>query len=112
MSTRDISIELATNGLASLYTGTGAEYDENFDTLQRVVLDAQKGKRGIWSKGIERMMDPAEYKRAIRNGKTIENGYWEPIPLGKLDLKSQGEGKTSLPGSYPLWSFSYFWVVE
>jgi len=68
LSTRDISIELAKNGFASIYTGSGAEYDGNLESLQRAVMDAQRNKRGIWSNGIERMMNPSDYKRAIKAG--------------------------------------------
>ncbi len=68
LSTRDISIDLAKNGLASLYTGAGAEYDGNLDAFQRAISDAQKNKRGIWSNGIQNMMSPSDYKRAIKAG--------------------------------------------
>jgi len=64
-------MELAKNGFASLYTGAGAEYDENFEALKRAISDAQRKKLGIWSKGIERMINPSDYKRAIRNGEAL-----------------------------------------
>jgi endonuclease YncB( thermonuclease family) len=63
----DLSVELARNGLASLYTGSGAEYDDSFDILQQAIADAQRNKRGIWSSGIKQMVNPSDYKRAIRN---------------------------------------------
>lgn len=62
LSSKDVSLELVRNGLASIYTGRGAEYNGNRETLQRLESEAQRRKRGIWSQG-RRVVSPAEFKR-------------------------------------------------
>ena len=59
---KDVSLELVRNGLATIYTGGGAEYDGNRDTLKDLEANAKKQKRGVWSQG-SGMMSPAEFKR-------------------------------------------------
>ena len=65
---KDLSIELIRRGLATLYTGGGAEYSNNLDILRTKEADAQKQKRGIWSLGNE-MISPADFKRQQRQQK-------------------------------------------
>ena len=62
---RDVSLELVRNGLATIYTGGGAEYDNNRSTLEDLEAKAKKRKIGVWSQGKE-MMTPAEFKRQQR----------------------------------------------
>lgn len=59
---RDVSLELVQKGLATIYTGGGAEYDGNRDTLQDLEAKAKKRKAGVWSQG-QKMMSPADFKR-------------------------------------------------
>jgi endonuclease YncB( thermonuclease family) len=63
---KDLSIELIRRGLATLYTGGGAEYSNNLDILKSKQAEAQKEKRGIWSLGKD-MISPAEFKRKQRH---------------------------------------------
>lgn len=62
----DLSSELSERGLASLYTGGGAEYDSNREVLEEKIERAQKKKRGIWSDGVDGFSDPADYKREMK----------------------------------------------
>ena len=62
----DLSLELIRRGLATLYTGGGAQYSNNLDILQSKEAEAKKEKRGIWSLGND-MITPAEFKRRSRN---------------------------------------------
>ena len=62
LSRKDLSIELMKRGLATLYTGGGAEYDGNRDLLESIQAKAQRKKRGVWSLG-DNMISPADFKR-------------------------------------------------
>jgi endonuclease YncB( thermonuclease family) len=64
---KDVSIELIERGLATLYTGGGAEYDNKKELLQKKQHVAEKKKRGVWSQG-SKMMTPAEFKRQQKQG--------------------------------------------
>jgi len=59
---KDVSVQLTKQGLATIYTGGGAEYDGNLELLQTKQKQAQKKKRGVWSQG-NNMVSPAEFKR-------------------------------------------------
>ena len=59
---KDVSVELISKGLATLYTGAGADYNGNKELLQQRLQAAQRYKLGIWSLG-EDLVTPAEYKR-------------------------------------------------
>ena len=59
---KDLSIELIRKGLATIYTGGGAEYDGNRQTLEDLQSEARKSKRGVWSHG-GTIQTPAEFKR-------------------------------------------------
>ena len=59
----DLSASLAKNGLATLYTGGGAEYDGNRDVLEKNIEYAKKKKKGVWSHGANGVAMPADYKR-------------------------------------------------
>jgi endonuclease YncB( thermonuclease family) len=61
-SRKDVSVQLSQRGLATLYTGRGAEYDGNRKLLEAKQKEAEKKKRGVWSQG-DNMMSPAEFKR-------------------------------------------------
>ncbi len=62
LKSKDISMELVRNGLATIYTGRGAEYVGNKDVLQQMETEARKRKRGIWSQGDD-MVSPSNFKR-------------------------------------------------
>lgn len=70
---KDLSLLLAREGLAELYTGGGAEYCGNQKKLELLIARAQRRKRGIWSLGTKRV-SAAEEKRRIR--KTAQ-----PVPV-------------------------------
>jgi endonuclease YncB( thermonuclease family) len=59
----DVSMELVARGLATLYTGGGAEYDGKKDLLRQSLQVAQTSKLGIWSLPQEEFVTPQEYKR-------------------------------------------------
>jgi endonuclease YncB( thermonuclease family) len=61
-SRKDVSVELAQRGLATVYTGGGAEYDGKREVLEAKQAQAKKKKDGVWSQG-DNMMSPAEFKR-------------------------------------------------
>jgi endonuclease YncB( thermonuclease family) len=63
---RDVSVELVSRGLATLYTGGGAEYDGKKDLLRKSLKEAQRSKLGIWSLGEDEFVSPGEYKREKR----------------------------------------------
>jgi endonuclease YncB( thermonuclease family) len=59
---KDVSIELVRKGLATVYTGGGAEYDGNRQILEDLQSEARRSKRGVWSQG-GTIQTPAQYKR-------------------------------------------------
>jgi micrococcal nuclease len=59
---QDLSVELTRRGLATMYTGKGAVYDDNKKLIELIQEQAQKRKIGMWSLG-ENMVSPAEFKR-------------------------------------------------
>ena len=65
----DLSQGLAANGYASLYTGGGSEYNGNIDKLNRKIKRAQNKKRGIWSNGVDGFVDPATYKKEVKEAR-------------------------------------------
>ena len=70
---RDLSMELLNEGLASIYTGGGAEYDGKKDEFERVQQRAKARHRGIWSLGDD-MVSPAEFKRQQKQMKQATAG--------------------------------------
>jgi endonuclease YncB( thermonuclease family) len=71
---KDISIELTRKGLATLYTGGGAEYDGNKELLESEQEKARKRGRGIWSD--DSYVSPAEFKRqqtVVKHSKASTN---------------------------------------
>jgi endonuclease YncB( thermonuclease family) len=65
---RDVSVELAQRGLATLYKGGGAEYNGNRDVLEAKIATAQKNKLGVWSLG-NAMISPGAFKKQHGGGK-------------------------------------------
>jgi endonuclease YncB( thermonuclease family) len=63
---KDVSVELVSRGLATLYTGGGAEYDGKKELLRKSLEEAQRSKLGIWSLGEDEFVSPGEYKRKKR----------------------------------------------
>ncbi|KAG7352118.1 SNase-like nuclease [Nitzschia inconspicua] len=66
---QDLSEELVRRGLATIYTGGGAQYNGNRDVLETKLKQAQRRKLGMWSLGDEQRMSPAEFKRQQRAAK-------------------------------------------
>lgn len=65
-STKDISEELLSEGLAVVYRQGGAQYDgsiSEWDSLEQRAID---GKKGIWSKGKANAELPSAYKKDIK----------------------------------------------
>jgi len=60
---KDLSVQLIERGLASLYTGGGAEYDGNRELLEKKQKQAERKRKGIWKAGSDNRVTPAEYKR-------------------------------------------------
>ncbi|KAJ2453106.1 putative endonuclease lcl3 [Coemansia sp. RSA 2336] len=58
---KNASHEMLRKGMASLYTGGGAQYDGEKELLQRIEADAKRAKRGVW--GLKNYQSPADYKK-------------------------------------------------
>jgi endonuclease YncB( thermonuclease family) len=71
---KDVSMELARQGLATLYTGGGSQYDGKRDVLEQKIGHAKKKKLGMWSQG-DNMMSPADFKRQQKQGKITVKVY-------------------------------------
>ena len=69
MPEKDLSLELAKKGYATLYTSGGAEYNNNRDKIEKNIEYAKRKKLGIWSNGPDNVLSPAEYKKKIRSQK-------------------------------------------
>ena len=60
---KDLSMELLKNGLATVYTSAGAEYNGYaVGTLKEIEAGAKQKGLGMWSQGTK-SESPAEYKR-------------------------------------------------
>lgn len=66
---RDLSLSLAEIGLAELYTGSGAVYDNKRADLEQAVASAQRHHLGIWS---------LESRQTIADNKRQHNGQQVP----------------------------------
>jgi micrococcal nuclease len=72
-SKSDVSLRLAEEGLATLYTGGGAEYDGKRELLESKIDSAKRRKRGMWKEG-KKLETPAEYKKKNKaKQQTISN---------------------------------------
>ena len=58
----DISLGLLQNGLATIYRGKGADYDDQKEIFESFQKAAKQNRVGMWSLGDE-MTTPAEFKR-------------------------------------------------
>ena len=65
----DLSVGLVHEGLATIYTGKGAQYDNHKDIFDREVQWAQKEHMGMWYNGVENVQTSAEYKRSMKAAK-------------------------------------------
>ena len=75
---KDVSLQLAEQGLATLYSGGGAEYDNKRDLLETKIASAKKQQKGIW-KGGKNLETPAEYKKKVKAKQTeprYSTVYW------------------------------------
>jgi micrococcal nuclease len=59
---KDLSMELLSQGLATLSPSHGVQSDENRVKLEEKQVQAKKKRRGIWSLGVD-MTSPGELKR-------------------------------------------------
>lgn len=66
---KDLSEELVRRGLATIYTGGGAEYNGKRDVLEQKLKQAQRRRLGIWSLKEQERVSPAEFKRQQRAAK-------------------------------------------
>lgn len=66
---KDLSEELVRRGLATIYTGGGAEYNGKRDVLEQKLKQAQRRRLGMWSLKEEERVSPAEFKRQQRAAK-------------------------------------------
>jgi endonuclease YncB( thermonuclease family) len=78
-SGKDLSIELAREGLAEIYTGGGAVYYTKKDELKAVVAEAQRLKKGQWSLSPEERQSAAAKKREMRAQQAAEEAAGRPI---------------------------------
>ena len=63
---KDLSMELLKNGLATVYTSAGAEYNGyTVEALERIEKGAKERGLGMWSQG-GKAESPAEYKRRMK----------------------------------------------
>lgn len=68
----DLSIGLASEGYATLYTGRNAEYDGNREVIEKSIEIAQISNKGMWENGVIGVQTPAEYKRAIKQARAAK----------------------------------------
>lgn len=73
LAKRDLSMDLLKEGLATVYTGGGAEYDGSYEDFLETQRLAKKRRRGVWSLG-EEMVSPAEFKRQMKQLKQVQVG--------------------------------------
>ncbi len=64
---RNVSVELARAGYATMYEASGAQYGGARHQLERAIVSAQRARRGMWS-AKSRLETPAEFKRRLRTG--------------------------------------------
>lgn len=64
---RNVSVELARAGYATLYEANGAQYGGAKQQIQRAIASAQRARRGMWS-AKSRLETPAEFKRRLKAG--------------------------------------------
>lgn len=85
---RNVSLELARAGYATLYEGSGAQYGgERMKRLYMAVEAVAKRRRaGMWADK-KNYMSPMEFKRVMKNGE-----------LAKLVTKSGGQADKSIVG--------------
>lgn len=65
-SSKDISEELLSEGLAVVYRQGGAQYDGSVSVWNSLEQRAIDGKKGIWSKGKANAELPSAYKKEIK----------------------------------------------
>lgn len=80
---RNVSVELARAGYATVYEGSNAQFGNARRKIERAVAAAQRGRRGMWSaKGA--LETPAEFKRRLKTGK-------RPAPSTSSSLAALGD---------------------
>jgi endonuclease YncB( thermonuclease family) len=71
---KDLSLELARDGLAELYTGGGAEYFSRREQLEAAMERAAQQKLGIWSLSSNHRISAAEHKRLTKQEAAVDSG--------------------------------------
>jgi endonuclease YncB( thermonuclease family) len=88
---KDLSVALAQEGLAELYTGGSAEYFNNRELLERKISRAKNKKLGIWSLGDARV-SAAEHKRNGNRGSV-------PVPAVATASSSSSSSRSARGGA-------------
>ena len=84
---KDVSLELTKAGLAELYTGGGAEYNNNLPKLQKALDRAKRRKKGIWS--LPNRVSAADYKKQQRTR------HHHVVPVGKSSSGGNSKRKNN-----------------
>ena len=63
---RNISLTMAENGYATLYTSAGAEYGGIKAVLERAEALAKKQKLGMWSRKSSNVESPMQFKKRMK----------------------------------------------
>lgn len=92
---RDICDDLLVNGLACVYTGGGAEYDNRYNELMKMEAEAKHKKRGMWGLRGSDLQLPGEFKKEHQ---VPSSGEWKSSPRGRGKSSPRGKQKTSLRG--------------
>eukprot|EP00871_Galdieria_phlegrea_P005335 jgi/Galph1/5802/GphlegSOOS_G4436.1 len=66
---KNVSYELVKHGHAVVYRGMGAEYNGMLQKLEKAEQVARLRRKGMWKNVDKKMLSPAEYKRALREGR-------------------------------------------
>ncbi|RUS25692.1 hypothetical protein BC938DRAFT_471785 [Jimgerdemannia flammicorona] len=65
---RNVSLEMLRAGLATVYTGKGAEYGGILEKLKRAEEMARRERKGMWAQDMTKYTTPAEHKKRHLRG--------------------------------------------
>ncbi|KAL1496870.1 hypothetical protein AB1Y20_014453 [Prymnesium parvum] len=91
---KDISEELLRRGLAVVYRQGGGQYDGPIERWARLEAQAMERKVGMWKEG---GVDPAAYKRKLREEKGPKSSGFEPVDLVASDAMEIGHPEDPPP---------------
>lgn len=63
---KNISILLLENGLATVYIGAGAEYENLLEKFTQIEKQAKSKRKGMWSKKSNHKETPMEFKKRTK----------------------------------------------